>query len=53
MKGRRARRSKHLLDDLKEKKRGYWILIKEALNGTLWRTGFGRGYGHVVRQNTW
>jgi hypothetical protein len=37
-----------LLDDLKEKRR-YWKL-KEALDRTLWRTRFGRGYGPVVTQ---
>jgi len=35
--GRRGRRSKHLLDDLEEK-RGYWKLNEEALDRTLWRT---------------
>ena len=35
--GRRRRRGKKLLDDLKEKG-GYWKLIKEALDRTLWRT---------------
>ena len=35
--GRRRRRGKNLLDDLKEK-RGYWKLIKEALERTLLRT---------------
>jgi hypothetical protein len=49
MKGRRGRRRKQLLDDIKEKKR-YWKLKEEALDHTLWRTGFGRGYGPVVRQ---
>jgi hypothetical protein len=34
---------------LKEK-RGYWKLKEEALNRTLWGTGFGRGYGPVVRE---
>jgi len=38
---RRGRRRKQLLDDLKEK-RGYWKLKEEALDRTLWRTGFGR-----------
>jgi hypothetical protein len=28
---------------------GYWKLKEEALDNTLWRTGFGRGYGPVVR----
>jgi hypothetical protein len=49
MTGRRERRSKHLLDDLKEKRR-YWKLKQEVLDHTLWRTHFGRGYGPVVRQ---
>jgi hypothetical protein len=51
MTGRRGRRRKHLLDDLKEKRR-YWKLKEEALDRTLWRTRFGRGYGPVVRQTT-
>ena len=38
--GRRGKRRKKLLDDLKEK-RGYWKLTEEALDRTLWRTGFG------------
>jgi hypothetical protein len=49
MTGRRGRRRK--LDDLKEKKR-YWKLKEEALDRTLWRTRFGRGYGPVVKQTT-
>jgi hypothetical protein len=49
MTGRRGKRRKRLLDDLKEKRR-YWKLKEEALDRTLWRTGFGRGYGPVVRQ---
>jgi len=44
----RGRRCKQLLDDLKEM-RGYWKLKEEALNRKLWRTRFGRGYGHVER----
>jgi hypothetical protein len=51
MMGRRGRRRKQLLDNLKEKRR-YWKFKEEALNHTLWRTRFGRGYGHVVRQTT-
>jgi hypothetical protein len=51
MTGRRGRRRKQLLDDLKEKKR-YWKLKDEALDHTLWRTRFGRGYGPVIRQTT-
>jgi hypothetical protein len=49
MTGRRGRRRKQLLDDLKEKKR-YWKLKEEALYRTGCRTRFGRGYGPVVRQ---
>jgi hypothetical protein len=45
---RRGRRRKQLLDDLKEKRR-YWKLRVEALDRAVWRTGFGRGYGPVVR----
>jgi hypothetical protein len=51
MTGRRGRRRKQLLDDLKEKRR-YWKLKEEELDRTLWRTRFGRGYGPVVRQTT-
>jgi hypothetical protein len=49
--GRRGRRRKQLLDDLKEKRR-YWKLKGEALDRTLWRTRFGRVYGPVVRRTT-
>jgi len=49
--GRRGRRCKQLLDGLKEK-RGYCKLKEEALDRTVWRTGFGRGYGPVVRPIT-
>jgi hypothetical protein len=51
MTGRRGRRRKQLLDDFKEKRR-YWKLKEEALDHTLWRTRFERGYGPVVRQTT-
>jgi hypothetical protein len=37
LKGRRGKRCKQLLDDLKEK-RGYWKLKEEAVDRTLWRT---------------
>jgi hypothetical protein len=47
--GRRRRRRKQLIEDLKEK-RDYWKLKEEALDSTLWRTRFGRGCGPVVRQ---
>jgi hypothetical protein len=51
MTGRRGRRHKQLLDDLKEKRR-YCKLKEEALDRILWQTHFGRGYGPVVRQTT-
>jgi hypothetical protein len=51
MKGRRGRRRKKLLDDLKEKSR-YWKLKEEALDRTLWRSRFGKNYGPVIRQTT-
>jgi hypothetical protein len=38
-----------LLDDVKETRRD-WKSKEEALDRTLWRTRFGRGYGPVVRQ---
>jgi hypothetical protein len=50
MTGRRERRSKQLLDDLKGT-RSYWKLKAEELDRTLWRTRFGRGHGQVVPQN--
>jgi hypothetical protein len=46
--GRRRRRRK-LLDDLKEI-RGYAYLKEEALDRTMWKSRFGRGFGPVVRQ---
>jgi hypothetical protein len=49
--GRQKRIRKQLLDDLKET-RGYWKLKEEALDLTLWKTRFGRGYGLVVKKNT-
>ena len=48
---RRGRRRKKLLDDLKER-RGCSHLKEEALDRTLWRARFGRGFGPVVRQTT-
>jgi len=47
--GRRGRRRRKLLDDLKER-RGYSHFKVEALDRTVWRDGFGRGFGPVVRQ---
>jgi hypothetical protein len=49
--GRRGRRRNQVLGDFMEK-RGYWKLTEEALDRTVWRTGFGRGYRPVVRQTT-
>jgi hypothetical protein len=51
MTGRRGRRRKHLLDDLKER-RGYWKLNEKELDRTVWRTHCGRGCGPVTRQAT-
>ena len=48
---RRGRRRKKLLDDLKDR-RGYSHLKEEALDRTMWRNLFGRGFGPVVRQHT-
>jgi len=47
--GRRGRRLRKILDDLKDK-RGYSHLKEEALDRTMWRADFGRGFGPVVRQ---
>jgi hypothetical protein len=49
MRGRRGRRRRKLLDDLRER-RGYSHLKEEALERTVWRAAFGRGFGLVVRQ---
>ena len=38
-------------DDLKDR-RGYYHLKEEALDRTMWRNRFGRGFGPVVRQIT-
>jgi hypothetical protein len=46
--GRRGRRLRKLLDDHKES-RGYCHLKEEALDRTMWRAGFRRGFGTVVR----
>ena len=51
VKGRRGRRRRKLLDDLKER-RGYSHLKEEALDRTMYRARFGRGFGPVVRQTT-
>jgi len=45
--GRRGKRRKKLLDDLKDR-RGYCELKEEALDRTVWRNRFGKGFGPVV-----
>ena len=49
--GRRGRKCRKLLDDVKER-RGYSHLKEEALDRTMWRARFGRGFGLVVRETT-
>jgi hypothetical protein len=48
--GRLGRRRRKQLDDLKDR-RGYSHLKEEALDLTIWRAGFERGFGPVVRQS--
>ena len=50
VKGRRGRRSNQLLDDYKETRR-YCKSKEAALDGTVLKTRFGRGYEPNVRQN--
>ena len=49
MTGRRGRRRRKPLDDRKER-RGYCHLKEESVDRAVWRAGFGRGFGPVVRQ---
>jgi len=49
--GRRGRIRRKLLDDHKER-RGYSHLKEEALDRTMWKARFGRGFEPVVRQTT-
>jgi len=51
VKGGRGRRRRKVLEYLKER-RGYSHLKEEALDRTMWRARFGRGFGPVVRQTT-
>ena len=44
---RRGRRRKKLLDDIRDR-RGYCQLKEEALDRTMWRNRFGRGFRPVV-----
>ena len=48
MTARRGRRHRKLLDELKGR-RGYSHLKEEDLDRTVWRAGFGRGFGPVVK----
>ena len=48
---RHGRRRKKLLDDLKDR-RGYSHLKEEALERSMWRDRFGRGFEPAVRQTT-
>jgi len=48
MTGRQGKRHRKLLHDLKER-RGYSHSKEEALDRTMWRAPFGRGFGPVVR----
>ena len=47
--GRRGRRRRNLLDDLKER-RGYSHLKEEVLDRTMWKARLRRGFGPAVRQ---
>jgi hypothetical protein len=49
--GRQGRRHRKLLDEFKERRR-YSYLKEEALDHTMWRARFGRGFGPMVRQTT-
>ena len=49
--GRRGRRRRKLRYDLKER-RGHSHLKEEAVDRTMWRARFGRGFGPVVRHTT-
>jgi hypothetical protein len=49
--GGRGRRRRKVLNDLKEM-RGYSHLKEEALDRTMWRTRFGRGFGPTMKQTT-
>ena len=49
MTGRGGRRRRKLPYGLKDR-RGYCHLKEEALDRSVWRAGFGRGFGPFVRQ---
>jgi hypothetical protein len=46
-----GRRRRKLFYDLKER-RGYSHLKEKAVDRTMWRVRFGRGFGPVVKQTT-
>jgi hypothetical protein len=46
--GRQGRRRRKLLDEVKDR-REYFHLKEEALDRTIWRARFGRGFGPLVR----
>ena len=48
--GRRGKRSKQLLEELKGTRR-QWKLKEEALDRSVWRIGFGRGCVPSFRQH--
>jgi len=48
--GRRGIRARKLLDDRRER-RGYCHLKEKALDRSMWRGHFGRGFEPVVRQS--
>jgi hypothetical protein len=49
VRGGGGRRGTKLLDDLKER-RGYSYLKEEALDHSVWRARFERGFGPIMRQ---
>ena len=51
MTGRERMKRKQILDDLK-KRRGYCKFKEKALDCTVWKTRFGRGYRPITRQTT-
>ena len=51
MTGRRGRRRRKILDELKGR-RGYSHSKEEALDRAVWTARFGRGFGPVVRLTT-
>jgi hypothetical protein len=50
--GKTWKKSRHLLDERKEKRR-YWKLKEEALERTVWKARYERCYGPVAREINW